>query len=52
MPSQVGGLRPGGPTLSAADGALDLPRAYRVIYICGSFGLTVGREHDLEALHR
>jgi hypothetical protein len=31
---------------------LDLPRAYRTIYICDSFGIGGHREHDLEALRR
>lgn len=31
---------------------LDLPRTYRTIYICDSFGIGGHREHDLEALHR
>ena len=31
---------------------LDLPRTYRTIYICDSFGIGGRREHDLEALHR
>jgi SAM-dependent methyltransferase len=31
---------------------LDLPRRYRTIVVCGSFGLGGNREHDLEALRR
>ena len=31
---------------------LDLPRTYRTIYVCDSFGLGGQRAHDLEALHR
>jgi SAM-dependent methyltransferase len=31
---------------------LDLPRTYRTIYICDSFGIGGHREQDLEALHR
>jgi len=31
---------------------LDLPRTYRTIYICDSFGIGGRREHDLEALRR
>jgi SAM-dependent methyltransferase len=31
---------------------LDLPRSYRLIYICGSFGLGGGRDNDLETLRR
>ena len=31
---------------------LDLPRTYRTIYICDSFGLGGRREHDRAALHR
>lgn len=31
---------------------LDLPRRYRTIFICGSFGLGGDRDHDLEALQR
>ncbi len=32
--------------------ALDLPRTYRTIFVCGSFGLGGDRQHDLEALRR
>jgi SAM-dependent methyltransferase len=32
--------------------AFDLPRRYRTIYLCDSFGLTGGREDDLETLRR
>ncbi|MDX1600622.1 MAG: methyltransferase domain-containing protein [Anaerolineales bacterium] len=32
--------------------ALDLPRRYRTIYICGSFGLAGSRADDLETLRR
>jgi SAM-dependent methyltransferase len=32
--------------------ALDAPRAYRTIYVCGAFGLGSTREQDLEALRR
>jgi len=32
--------------------ALNLPRKYKTIYICDSFGLTGSREKDLEALRR
>jgi ubiquinone/menaquinone biosynthesis C-methylase UbiE len=32
--------------------ALDLPRSYKTIYICGSFGLAGSREKDLETLRR
>jgi SAM-dependent methyltransferase len=32
--------------------ALDLPRRYRTIYICDSFGIGGQREQDLEALRR
>ena len=32
--------------------ALDLPRRYRTIYVCGAFGLGSTRERDLEALRR
>jgi SAM-dependent methyltransferase len=31
---------------------LDMPRKYRTIYVCGSFGLGGNREHDAEALRR
>lgn len=31
---------------------LDLPRRYRTILVCGSFGLGGHRDHDLEALQR
>jgi SAM-dependent methyltransferase len=31
---------------------LDLPRQYRTIYLCGSFGLAGSRERDLETLRR
>jgi len=31
---------------------LDLPRTYRTIYICDSFGIGGRREHDLEALRQ
>ncbi len=31
---------------------LDLERAYRTIYMCGSFGLGGRRDHDREALQR
>lgn len=31
---------------------LDIPRRYRMIYICGSFGLGGGRDNDLETLRR
>lgn len=31
---------------------LDLPRKYKLIYICGSFGLSGSRENDLETLKR
>jgi ubiquinone/menaquinone biosynthesis C-methylase UbiE len=31
---------------------LDLPRKYRTIYVCGSFGLGGNRGHDEEALRR
>jgi hypothetical protein len=31
---------------------LDLPRRYRTIFVCGSFGLGGDRDHDLEALRR
>jgi hypothetical protein len=32
--------------------SLDLPRRYKTIYICGSFGLAGSRGHDLETLRR
>ena len=32
--------------------AFDIPRQYKLIYICGSFGLTGSRENDLETLKR
>jgi SAM-dependent methyltransferase len=32
--------------------AFDLPRKYKTIYICDSFGLAGGREKDLETLRR
>jgi SAM-dependent methyltransferase len=32
--------------------AFDLPRRYRTIYICDSFGLSGSRENDLETLRR
>lgn len=32
--------------------ALDLPRRYRTIFVCGAFGLGSDREQDLEALRR
>lgn len=32
--------------------ALDLPRKYKTIYICDSFGLAGSRDNDLEALRR
>jgi SAM-dependent methyltransferase len=32
--------------------AFDLPRRYKTIYICGSFGLAGSRESDLETLRR
>jgi SAM-dependent methyltransferase len=32
--------------------ALDLPRRYRTIYVCGAFGLGSTRAQDLEALQR
>jgi SAM-dependent methyltransferase len=32
--------------------ALDAPRRYRTIYVCGAFGLGSRREQDLEALRR
>jgi SAM-dependent methyltransferase len=31
---------------------LDLPRSYRTIYMCGSFGIGGNRDHDREALRR
>lgn len=31
---------------------MDLPRRYRSIFICGSFGLGAGRSEDLEAIRR
>ena len=31
---------------------LDLPRAYRTMYICDSFGIGAGREEDMETLRR
>ena len=31
---------------------LDLPRTYRTIYMCGSFGIGGRRDHDREALRR
>ena len=31
---------------------LEIPRRYRMIYICGSFGLGGGRDNDLETLRR
>ena len=31
---------------------LDLPRTYRTIIVCGSFGLGGGRQRDIEALRR
>lgn len=31
---------------------LDVPRRYRMIFICGSFGLGGGRDNDLETLRR
>jgi SAM-dependent methyltransferase len=31
---------------------LSLPRTYKTIYICGSFGIGGGRQNDLEALRR
>jgi SAM-dependent methyltransferase len=41
------------PRLSAqAMHALDLPRAYRTIFICGGFGLGGDRRQDAEALRR
>ena len=30
----------------------DIPRKYKLIYICDSFGLSGSREHDLETLNR
>jgi len=44
------GLEPG--LYQQAMHALDLPRAYRTIYICDSFGIGATREQDLEALRR
>ncbi len=32
--------------------ALDLPRRYRTIFVCGAFGLGSDREQDLEAVRR
>lgn len=32
--------------------ALDLPRRYATIYLCGGFGLGGNRDHDIEALRR
>jgi SAM-dependent methyltransferase len=32
--------------------ALDLPRRYRTIYVCGAFGLGSTRDQDVEALRR
>jgi SAM-dependent methyltransferase len=32
--------------------AFDIPRRYKTIYICGSFGLSGSRESDLETLRR
>lgn len=32
--------------------ALDLPRTYRTVYVCGAFGLGSTREQDVEALAR
>ena len=32
--------------------AIDIPRRYKTIYICGSFGLAGSRENDLETLRR
>ena len=32
--------------------ALDLPRRYRTIYVCGAFGLGSTREQDAQALRR
>jgi SAM-dependent methyltransferase len=31
---------------------LDMPRKYRTIYVCGSFGIGGNRDHDEEALRR
>lgn len=31
---------------------LDLPRSYKTVYICGSFGLAGSRDNDLETLRR
>ena len=31
---------------------LDLPRRYRTIFACGSFGIGGSREHDAQALER
>ena len=31
---------------------LDLPRAYRTVYVCGAFGIGGNRGHDQEALRR
>jgi SAM-dependent methyltransferase len=41
------------PTLHVqATHQLDMPRKYRTIYVCGSFGLGGDRDHDEEALRR
>jgi len=32
--------------------ALDLPRRYRTIFVCGAYGLGSAREQDIEALRR
>lgn len=32
--------------------ALDLPRTYRTIFVCGAFGLGSNRERDAQALTR
>ena len=44
------GLEPG--LYQQAMHALDIPRAYRTIFICDSFGIGATREQDLEALRR
>jgi len=46
------GLTPAPQLYRQATHELDLPRTYKTIFVCGSFGIGGNRQHDLEALGR
>jgi SAM-dependent methyltransferase len=50
--ARAAGIDPGGRFVEQAFHELDLPRRYRTIYCCDSFGIGATREQDAEALRR